>query len=220
MLGHRGPGQQPLWTAAACCRFHPAACCGGRRLSSTPSFRTTGSQVSHAIETPGWFTPAWLASGKRQQGCRSPCGNLPGRRILKRVSIFRVSKTRAGRQAATSPCAANLHSIHPTGSAAAAALDCGSLLPPSSRSLLRWSRTPLRPPASAPPGRRLETHRNPREVHASRLASGKRQQDCRSPCRNLPGLNPEAGSIVIPSTGNPSSLKPAKFRASARQFSD
>jgi hypothetical protein len=89
------------------------------------------------------------------------------------------------RQALKQPpwtAAANLHSIHLTAPAATAALDCGSLLPPSSRSLLRWQKAPLHP---QPPNHRIadqSRHRNSRVIHASRAGSGKRQQGCRSPC--------------------------------------
>jgi hypothetical protein len=41
--------------------FIPQPCCGGARLRSTPSLRTTNSQICHALETPGSFTPAGLA---------------------------------------------------------------------------------------------------------------------------------------------------------------
>ncbi len=64
----------------------------------------------------------------------------------------------------------------------ATAMDCGSLLPPSSRSLLRWQKTPLHPEL---PNHRIADQsrpRNSRVIHASRAGSAKRQQGCRSPC--------------------------------------
>ena len=46
------PGQavnQPLWTAAACCRLHPAACCGGRGFRHVPSFRIPSGRRSAVV---------------------------------------------------------------------------------------------------------------------------------------------------------------------------
>jgi len=71
--------QQPLWTAAACCRLHPAACCGGKRLRFAPSLRTTGAQIRDTIESQGWFTPAGLAQESGSRAAAVHVDSLPCR---------------------------------------------------------------------------------------------------------------------------------------------
>jgi len=70
-----GPGQQQrLWTAAASAAFLPQPFCDERGLRSAPSLRTTTKpQISDASKLQGGSRQQ-AGSGKRQQGCRSPCG--------------------------------------------------------------------------------------------------------------------------------------------------